>query len=145
VVREAPEVDPYLTAIIAACGLDRIVSGIGERPAVVHWMRFGIRAFTSGSVCVGPRLSTDILHALQADAIDRAEALRQHFLPLEDLRDAHSPILVLHAAVQAAGIARTGAIGAYLSNIEDEAVLADILEAARALRRRAQDAMTVDA
>ena len=42
-----------------------MISGIGERPAIAHWKHFGLRAFTSGSVCVGPRGSTAILAALK--------------------------------------------------------------------------------
>jgi dihydrodipicolinate synthase/N-acetylneuraminate lyase len=145
VVRDDPADDTYLSAIIAACGVERVVSGIGERPAIVHWQRFGIRAFTSGSVCVAPQLSTDILRALQAGDVDRAEGLRGHFLPLEDLRDAHSPILVLHAAVQAAAVAQTGEIGPYLSNLEDAAVLDGIRLASQTLRRLSEDAMRVPA
>jgi dihydrodipicolinate synthase/N-acetylneuraminate lyase len=140
VVRDDPADDAYLSAIIAACGVDRMVSGIGERPAIVHWERFGLRAFTSGSVCIAPRLSTAILRALGKGDVVEAERLRARFLPLEDLRDAHSPILVLHAAVAAAGIAETGPIGPFLGNLTDPAILSAIATAARALAQIADQA-----
>ena len=74
----------------------RVISGIGERPAITHWTRFGLRAFTSGAVCIAPALSTAILRALQAGDIATAGTIRSQFLPFEDLRDAHSPLRVLH-------------------------------------------------
>ena len=132
-VRENPADDPYLAAIVDAVGPERVISGIGERPAIVHWTRFGLRAFTSGAVCIAPALSTAILRALQAGDIGTAETIRAQFLPFEDLRDAHSPLRVLHEGVRLAGIAETGPMQPLLSNIEDVGVLADIGRAAVAL------------
>ena len=132
-VREHPAEDAYLAAIVEAVGAERVISGIGERPAIVHWTRFGLRAFTSGAVCIAPALSTAILRALQAGDIGTAEAVRAHFLPFEDLRDAHSPLRVLHEGVRLAGIAETGPMLPLLSNIDDERLLADIGRAAVAL------------
>ena len=54
VERKDPSEDRYLAAIVDACGPDRIVSGIGERPAIVHLTKFGLIGFTSGSVCIAP-------------------------------------------------------------------------------------------
>ena len=76
--------------------------------------------FTSGSVCIGPRGSTRLLAALKAKYWPTAEALRTAYLPLEDLRDALSPIRVLHEAVTLAGIADMGPILPPLSNIDAE-------------------------
>lgn len=120
VVRRDPSDDAYLRAIVDAAGAERIVSGIGERPAVTHFRDFGIGSFTSGSVCVAPHLSSAILAALKRRDFATAEALRARFLPLEDLRDAHSPIAVLHEAVRLAGIAETGALQPFLSNLPPE-------------------------
>ncbi len=111
-----------------------VISGIGERPVIDHWTRFGLRAFTSGSVCVAPALSTAILRALQAGDIARAAALRELFIPLEDLRDAHSPMRILHEAVRLAGIAETGTMLPLSANIDDPAILGALAPAARALR-----------
>jgi dihydrodipicolinate synthase/N-acetylneuraminate lyase len=57
VVRQDPADDDALRALVDAIGPERVVSGIGERPAVVHLRDFGLPAFTSGSVCVAPRRS----------------------------------------------------------------------------------------
>jgi dihydrodipicolinate synthase/N-acetylneuraminate lyase len=70
---------------------------------------------------------------LKAGDVARAEELRQKFLPLEDLRDAASPLRVLHAAVTASGVADTGPLLPFLSNIEDQALLERIGRAAREL------------
>jgi dihydrodipicolinate synthase/N-acetylneuraminate lyase len=56
-------------------------------------------------VC-GPEGSSSLLAALRRKDYERAEKLRAAFIPLEDLRDALSPIRVLHEAVRLAGIAR---------------------------------------
>ena len=133
-VRSHPADDAALAAIVDAVGPERVVSGIGERPVIDHARRFGLRAFTSGAVCIAPRLSTGILHALQRGDLAAAEATRALFLPIEDLRDGHSPLRVLHEAVHLAGIADTGPMLPMLSNITDGALLAAIREAAGALR-----------
>lgn len=132
-VRANPAEDAELAAIVKACGAESVISGIGERPVIDHFELFGLRAFTSGSVCIAPRLSMDILAALTAGDRSRAAAIREVFLPLEDLRDAHSPLRVLHEAVRLAGIAETGPMQPMLSNITDPAVLAAIAPAAKAL------------
>lgn len=119
VVRENPSVDDYLRALVEAAGTELLVSGIGERPAITHLMEFGLTGFTSGSVCIAPRLSTSLLRCLQAGKTELAEEIRQKFLSLEDLRDGISPLRVLHTAVEQAGIARTGPLSPFLSVLED--------------------------
>ncbi len=108
VVRDDPATDPYLRSLIAQIGTDIIVSGIGERPAIVHFRDFGINAMTSGSICVGPRGSMLLLSMLQEQKYAEAEDLRARYLPLEDCRDGISPIRVLHDAVTLAAIADMG-------------------------------------
>jgi dihydrodipicolinate synthase/N-acetylneuraminate lyase len=108
VVRQDPAVDPLLEAISNEVPRELLVSGIGEQPAIIHWKKFGVQAFTAGCVCVAPNRSQELLLALQAGEFDKAESIRERFLPLEDLRNAHSPIQVLHHAVKLAGIAETG-------------------------------------
>jgi dihydrodipicolinate synthase/N-acetylneuraminate lyase len=117
VVRDHPIEDPLLRELVDCVDPKIIVSGIGERPAVAHLRAFGLAAFTSGSVCVGPRGSTAMLAALKRGDYDAAERLRAAYLPLEDLRDAHSPIRVLHEAVTLSGIADMGPMLPQLSNI----------------------------
>ncbi len=108
VVRPDPSVDPLLRGIVDVVDPKMIVSGIGEQPAAAHWKNFGIRAFTSGCVCIAPRRSQEMLRALQADDFAAAEKIRERFNLLESLRNAHGPIPVLHQAVALAGIADTG-------------------------------------
>jgi dihydrodipicolinate synthase/N-acetylneuraminate lyase len=108
VVRKDPANDPLLEAIAHEVPSELLVSGIGEQPAIIHWRKFGVRAFTAGCVCVAPNRSQQMLEALKAEDFDKAESIRMKFLKLEDLRNAWSPIQVLHHAVKLAGIADTG-------------------------------------
>ena len=55
VVRVDPAHDPYLRQLLAHVAPTLITSGIGERPAIVHFSDFGLSSMTSGSVCVAPR------------------------------------------------------------------------------------------
>jgi 4-hydroxy-tetrahydrodipicolinate synthase len=139
VVRDDPAADRYLEDILAHVDRAMVISGIGERPAIDHLTKFGLAGFTSGSVCVAPGLSTALLNAIKGGDIAEAERLRALFLPLEDLRDAHSPLRALHDAVRLAGIADTGPMLPYLSNIDDPAVLANIEREAGRLLDRARD------
>lgn len=120
VVRNDATADAFLRELLDKVDARMVISGIGERPAVDHMRHFGLAGFTSGSVCVAPRGSTGILSALKAGEFAKAEKLRAAYLPLEDLRDAHSPIRVLHEAVTLAGIADMGPMLPQLSNIADD-------------------------
>ncbi|MGE0239514.1 MAG: dihydrodipicolinate synthase family protein [Parvibaculaceae bacterium] len=117
IVRDDPREDAYLAELVQQVEPARIISGIGERPAIQHWRHFGLRAFTSGSVSIAPRLSTALLSALKAGAFDEAERLRQAFLPFENARDDINPTRVLHDGVTLAGIADMGPILPLLSNL----------------------------
>ncbi|QDS88396.1 5-dehydro-4-deoxyglucarate dehydratase [Rosistilla ulvae] len=132
IVRDDPSVDPFLTELVDCVDRKLIVSGIGEQPAIVHLKQFGITGFTSGCVCVAPGLSQQMLQALYADDLDKAESIRQTFLPLEDLRNEINPIRVLHQAVASAGIAQTGPQIPLLDEI-DPARVDEIRDAASAL------------
>jgi 4-hydroxy-tetrahydrodipicolinate synthase len=134
IVRSDPAQDAVLTAILKSVDPAIVVSGIGERPVPAHTSAFGLKAFTSGSVCVAPRLSTAILRAVSQGDQATIAALREHFIPLEDLRDKHSPLRVLHEAVRLAGIAETGPMLPFLSNIDSPEILRAIEAAARRLR-----------
>lgn len=112
-----PADDAYLDELCRLVDRRLIVSGIGERPVVTHWKKYGLRAFTSGSVCIAPGASTLILRALASDDIDTALRIREDFLPIEDMRDDLSPLCVLHRAVQLAGIADTGPLTPMLSDV----------------------------
>lgn len=120
IVREDPSVDPYLEKLLAQVDRDIVVSGIGEQPTVAHLRQFGLAGFTSGCVCIAPAASMDTLRALQSGDIEKVDALREKFAPLEDLRNAHGPIPVLHHAVELAGIACTGPHLPLMSSLEGE-------------------------
>ena len=118
IVRDDPAKDAYLEELVKHVSRDMIISGIGERPAVVHLRDFGLKCFTSGSVCVAPRGSMKILAALKAARYDEAQRIRAAYIPLEDQRDARGPIRVLHDAVTLAGIADMGPMLPMISNLE---------------------------
>ncbi|MFO0820600.1 MAG: dihydrodipicolinate synthase family protein [Pirellulales bacterium] len=127
VVRPNAANDPFLREMIDAIGTDLIVSGMGEQPALTHLRDFGLPGFTSGCVCVAPKLSMDMLRAAKAGDYTTAEAIRRQFAPLETLRDAINPVRVLHAAVRLADIVDTGPITPLLSEVsgEDELRIGD--------------------
>jgi dihydrodipicolinate synthase/N-acetylneuraminate lyase len=135
VVRQDPTEDAYLASLLTRVDKARIVSGIGERPAVIHMRDWGLPGFTTGSGCIAPVPSNKLFAANVAQDYETAEALRTHFIPLEDLRDAISPAKVLHHATAAAGIAETGALPPFLSALSLEQVSA-IAPVARELVER---------
>lgn len=120
VVRENTSNDPFLKKLTEHVDPRYIVSGIGERPAIIHLRDFGLNGFTTGSGCIGPRGSAGLLAALKKKDYARAETLRAAFIPLEDCRDALSPIRVLHEAVRLCELADTGPVLPLLSNLEPE-------------------------
>jgi dihydrodipicolinate synthase/N-acetylneuraminate lyase len=127
--------DDYLRELVGSCGVERIISGMGERPAIDHWRGFGIRGFTSGSVCIAPRLSMAMLAAMKAGRFSEAEQIRGRFLELEQLRDERSQIGVLHTAVATARIADTGPLTPLLSAIDDAETLRRISAVTETLSR----------
>ena len=133
VVRDDPLQDDYLRKLLDHVDPRLMVSGIGERPAIVHFRDFGLTSFTSGSVCVGPRGSMAILAALKRGDWDMAAKLREAYMPLEDLRDGISPIRVLHEAVRLGGVADTGPMLPLLTGL-DEAACGKIAPVAKALK-----------
>ena len=133
VVRDDPANDRYLDEVMEHFPADRMISGIGEQPAPVHVAHHGMAGFTSGCVCVDPQSSTSMRAALRAGDHQTAESIRRHFEPLEDLRNEISPIRVLHAAVEIAGIAATGPMPPMLSPIDasDRSRIAAAIESMR--------------
>ena len=132
IVRDVPSDDDELRRLVDVVDPKIVVSGIGEQPAIVHLNEFGVGAFTSGCVCLAPRLSQEMLRAIQNSNLARAEEIRGIFKKLEDLRNEINPIKVLHHAVQFAGIANTGPILPLLSEVEEDS-LSRIREAAQSL------------
>jgi dihydrodipicolinate synthase/N-acetylneuraminate lyase len=118
VVLDQPLEDRYLREVLDVAPADIVVSGIGEQPAIIHMRDFGVGSYTSGCVCVAPKLSMNMLRAIQAKDYAQAESIREVFRPLEDLRNGIQPIRVLHHAVKAADIADTGPMQPLLGELE---------------------------
>ncbi|MDA7865091.1 dihydrodipicolinate synthase family protein [bacterium] len=117
VVKDDPSQDDYLREVLDVFPAERIVSGIGEQPAIIHLRDFGVGGFTSGCVCVAPEKSIQMMNAIHSGNFDLAETLREWFCPLENLRNEINPIKVLHRAVELAGIANTGPMQPLLSDV----------------------------
>lgn len=132
IVRKDPKEDALLAELVKRIDRSIIISGIGERPAIAHFRYFGLKAFTSGSVCLAPHGSMALLRALQREDYERAEEIRQRYIPIEDLRDEISPIRILHDAVTLAKIADMGPMLPFLSNL-DEAERAKVAPVAKEL------------
>jgi dihydrodipicolinate synthase/N-acetylneuraminate lyase len=135
VVRPNPAEDAYLESLLKRVDRARVISGIGERPAVIHMRDWNLPGFTTGSGCVAPRLSGLIFEACVEGDYETAEKLRAEFLPLEDLRDAWSPAKVLHFATQLAGVAEAGPVAPFLSSLSEER-LKELAPVARRLVER---------
>lgn len=108
IVRPDESNDPFLSELVQKVDPKMIVSGMGEQPVIVHLRDFKIGGFTSGCICVAPKLSMAMLAACKAGDWARADEIRKIYLPLEDLRNGHGPIPVLHHAVSLAVVAQTG-------------------------------------
>lgn len=135
VVLDDPLRDPYLEGLLRRVDRQRVVSGMGERPAIVHMRDVGLPGFTTGSGCIASRACSLLFDACVRKDWTRAEELRAGFMPLEDLRDAWGPARVLHHATELAGIAATGSIPPYVSAL-GEKQLQELAPVARALRER---------
>lgn len=134
VVLDDPSRDRYLDGLLRRVDKGRVVTGMGERPAIVHLRDFGLNGMTTGSGCIAPRRCQDFFDAARRGDWARAETLRSLFMPLEDLRDRWGPARVLHHATEAAGIAATGPIPPYVSPL-DEQQIAMLTPVARALQQ----------
>jgi dihydrodipicolinate synthase/N-acetylneuraminate lyase len=135
VVLDDPNRDPYLDGLLRRVDRQRVISGMGERPAIVHMRDFGLPGFTTGSGCIASRSCSSLFDACVRKEWARAEELRSQFMPLEDLRDAWGPARVLHHATELAGIAPTGAIPPYVSALGQNH-LQELGPVAQALRQR---------
>jgi len=120
IVRPDPAQDHFLPELLQQVPASMVVSGIGEQPALVHLRDFHVNGFTSGCVCVAPRLSTRFLAAITAGDWTEAERIQSLFKPLEDLRNSINPVRVLHEAVRLTGLADTGPILPLLSGLSND-------------------------
>jgi dihydrodipicolinate synthase/N-acetylneuraminate lyase len=135
VVRADPAQDAYLDGLLRRVDRSRVISGIGERPAVVHMRDFDLPGFTTGSGCIAPGPCAALFAACQRKNWTEAEAIRSTFLPFEDLRDSWGPARVLHHGTELAGIAPGGPIPPFVSPL-DRAQLERLAPVARALREQ---------
>ena len=120
VVRDDPSDDAYLASLLRRVDKHRVISGMGERPAVVHLRDIGLGGMTTGSGCLAARRCSDFFAAASDGDWPSAERLRALFMPLEDLRDAWGPARVLHHASELAGIAPSGPIPPFVSALDSE-------------------------
>ncbi len=120
VVRADPSKDAYLDELLKRVDRSLVISGIGERPAIVHLEKFQLAGFTSGSVCVAPAKTQAIFEYLDRGDFAGAVPLRELFLPHENFRDAWGPARVLHASMELAGIAASGVIPPFVSELSAE-------------------------
>jgi dihydrodipicolinate synthase/N-acetylneuraminate lyase len=132
IVREDPTNDPYLHRLLQSVPKSKVVSGMGERPALVHVRDFGLAAWTTGSGCIAPKAVMALLAAAKAGRAEEAQRIYDAFMPLETLRDNISLIRVLHDAVTLTGIGNMGAHLPLLSGVP-EADLPAIGQAAKEL------------
>ncbi len=133
--------DPYLDGLLRRVDRNRVISGMGERPAIVHMRDFALPGFTTGSGCIASRTCSTLFETCVRKEWTRAEELRAQFMPLEDLRDAWGPARVLHHATELAGIAPTGPIPPFVSGL-NEKQLAELGPVAQELHER--DAVVMD-
>jgi dihydrodipicolinate synthase/N-acetylneuraminate lyase len=133
VVLADPRRDPYLDGLLRRVDRRRVISGMGERPAIVHMRDFSLPGLTTGSGCIAPRSCTALFNRATEKDWAAAEELRSAFIPLEDLRDAWGPARVLHHATELAGIAPSGPISPYVSPLGAKEVQA-LAPVARQLR-----------
>jgi dihydrodipicolinate synthase/N-acetylneuraminate lyase len=71
---------------------------------------------------------------LKAGEYEQAAALRESFLPIEDIRDTLGPARVLHAATTAAGIAECGPIPPFTTELTEDQK-ADLVKAVKPLEQ----------
>src|SRR5262245_31909010 len=135
VVLDNPRSDSYLSALLWRVDKDRVVSGMGERPAIVHVRDFKLAGMTTGSGCIAPWMCSKFYEKCRRGDWAAAERLRAEFRPLEDLRDAWGPARVLHHATELSGIAVAGPIPPYVSPLA-AAQVKQLAPVARALKER---------
>ncbi len=83
VVRDEPQQDAYLDGLLRRVDRRRVVSGIGERPAVVHMRDFDLPGFTTGSGCIASALCSALFAACRAEGLG---ARRSHPQPVHPVR-----------------------------------------------------------
>jgi dihydrodipicolinate synthase/N-acetylneuraminate lyase len=139
--RADPADDPTLGALLDAVDRRLVACGLAERTALTHLMQFGLASYTSGGVCIAPRLATALLQAARSGDAATARRLRAAFMPLELQRETTNVFATLHAAVSLSGIADLGHCLPMLEPIGADAIdtlrgiVADLVDAEAALPR----------
>jgi dihydrodipicolinate synthase/N-acetylneuraminate lyase len=138
IVRDNPADDVYLKRLLESVHPAKVISGMGERPALVHVRDFGLAAWTTGSGCIAPHAVMALLRAAKEGHTDEAQRIGDAFMPLETLRDDISLIRVLHDAVTFSKIADMGPILPLLSStpVEHHAKIAAATEALLTFERQ---------
>ncbi|MFC0400087.1 dihydrodipicolinate synthase family protein [Paraburkholderia rhizosphaerae] len=138
IARRDPSNDLYLRRLLEQVDRARVISGMGERPALVHVQEFGLAAWTTGSGCIAPRTVMALLNAVKSNRGGEARNLYDAFMPLETLRDKISLIRVLHDAVTMSKIANMGPLLPLLSStpVEHHAKIDAATQALLAFERR---------
>src|SRR6202012_4611218 len=72
IVRATPSDAAYLRRLLQSVPAAKVVSGMGERPAIVHLREFGLAAWTTGSGCIAAHSVTALLHAIKTGQTDEA-------------------------------------------------------------------------
>ena len=142
IVRENPSDDAYLRRLLQSVPAAKVVSGMGERPALVHVREFGLAAWTTGSGCIASHTVMALLRAIKAGQMDEAQRLYDVFMPLETLRDNISLIRVLHDAVTFSKIGDMGPMLPLLSSsqLEHHASIDSATQALLAFERQFAEA-----
>ena len=83
IVRDDTSDDSYLEELVDRVDPERVCSGIGEQPAIIHLTKFRCVGYTSGCVCVNPELSQAMLKAIADKDYGRAEVIQKIFKPVE--------------------------------------------------------------
>jgi 4-hydroxy-tetrahydrodipicolinate synthase len=52
--RADPAGDDFLRRLLQSVPVPKVVSGMGERPALVHARQFGVTSWTTGTGCIAP-------------------------------------------------------------------------------------------
>ncbi len=118
--RDQPASDALLSEIVRVAGPGRVVSGLGERAAVVHLRDFGMPTFASGAAAIAPALAQRMLDRIRRGGVVEAEEIRGVFRKFGILREKAGAVAVLHEGVSFAGIAHTGPVLPFLSEVEDD-------------------------
>ena len=82
IARKDPDNDPFLKDLVNEVGTERLVSGIGERPVEAHVGKMGLQSFTTGSVCLAPKLSMAYLAAMKASDFSKGPEIWSKFVAL---------------------------------------------------------------